>query len=157
MSEQMSGPEKFVKRAPVEAIRWDGNNYEEVSAFAPGSWAPYGDVLILSSSASLAPGNWIVKNEDGRMWPVSAADFARDYRRADEPIEVPVHLRTRIVSEQEAQELAQEGIPAVGYVTDDERVARLVEGLRTAEKWTGNDLLIAGLVHDGIIRQEDVE
>lgn len=156
MSEKLNGPEKFVKRTPVEAIRWTGSNMKEVGRFAPGSWVPTGDTLVVDFGGSARPGDWVVKDESGRVWAMSAADFTRAYRRADAPIQVPVYLRPEVVSGQEAKELL-DGISAIGYVVDDERVARLVEGLRTVEKWAGNDLLIAGLVHDGIIRQEDVE
>ncbi|MCS5479807.1 hypothetical protein NYP18_09055 [Corynebacterium sp. YIM 101645] len=193
MSENMSGPEKCIKLSPVEAIRWDGNNLDEVAAFAPGSWAPYGDVLVLSSSASLTPGNWVVKGADGRVWPVSAADFARDYRPQAQGVVVNVSVAEESYTADELQAIVQKlnlenrvrmrprlgnfagMLPTMGdkekigelRASNDQRgeqldnledqIARLVEGLRTVEKWTGNDLLIAGLVHDGIIRQEDLE
>ena len=45
----------------------------------------------LEGPASAAGGYWVVKGEQGEMWPVPADQFARRYRRAEIPATATVH------------------------------------------------------------------
>lgn len=77
------------RKKPVEAVRWDGNNYEEVRVLF-GGWDRFmidraGNVRIDTPNGQRTafPGDWIVEDGSGGFYPVKPDIFESSYEPVD--------------------------------------------------------------------------
>jgi len=85
-------PQKFRKKpVAVEAVRWTGDNTDEVFDFvgSESGCAIYplrGIVVIptLEGSATASAGDWIIKGVEGEFYPCNPRIFRKTYEKVDE-------------------------------------------------------------------------
>jgi hypothetical protein len=87
--------ERFVCRSePVEALRWTGDNIEEIVAFMEPELPRYmggfsnADDLVGTPGGVANKGDYIVRRLDGtgnEIWPMTAEEFGTRYRAEPKP------------------------------------------------------------------------
>ena len=79
---------KFRKKpVEIEAVRWDGGNYAEVSDFMASSpvfgsdsqGACTVEIETLEGTMSASKGDWIIKGVEGEFYPCKPSVFAASY------------------------------------------------------------------------------
>ena len=75
---------KFRKKPVViEAVRWDGENFDEVTLLsADGRIARRGHVLVVSTLEGdmiAGPGDWIIRGVAGEVYPCKPDIFDKTY------------------------------------------------------------------------------
>jgi hypothetical protein len=83
---------KFRKKpVVVEAIRWDGSNFEELKDFvtATNLVLNSGDILIdtLEGEMRASTGDWIIKGVQGEFYPCKPDIFEKTYEPAEDESE----------------------------------------------------------------------
>lgn len=65
----------------VEAMRWDGTNWEEISTFTGSHGWIKGDWIIktLEGEMKASPGDWIIKGVKGEFYPCKPDIFEQTY------------------------------------------------------------------------------
>jgi hypothetical protein len=91
----MSGPRKYVKLPPIEAMQWTGDNFKEIKEFCPSVRPVIGDShsLIIETLEDgndsqvphyASPYDWIVRGSRGEFWPIKPEIFAETYKEMEE-------------------------------------------------------------------------
>jgi hypothetical protein len=80
---------KFRKKPVViEAVQWDGSNYDEIGDFMElNATLQIGDDFIiptLEGEMRASPGDWIIKGVKGEFYPCKPDIFAATYEPAQE-------------------------------------------------------------------------
>jgi hypothetical protein len=77
---------KFRKKPVViEAVRWDGDNFAEVSALGDGIFGPYGqknahlEIKTLEGRMTANLGDWIIRGVKGEVYPCKDDIFQATY------------------------------------------------------------------------------
>ena len=77
------------KATEVEAIYWDGNyaTYEKIFPWANDSVVlntVSNHITIKPSGLTVVYGEWLIKTEDGEIYPCKADTFAKNYDRIED-------------------------------------------------------------------------
>lgn len=73
---------KFRKKPVViEAVRWTGDNADEIAAFARSAMWPHGDLVIptLEGAHRANIGDWIIRGVQGEFYPCKPDIFDATY------------------------------------------------------------------------------
>jgi hypothetical protein len=110
--------ERFVRRSePVTAIRWTGDNIEDVMAFMEPHRPQYmagfsnADDLIGTPGGVASKGDYIVRRLDGtagEIWPLPPEQFDARYRAKPEPVVPLSEVREALTEHKAVEALALE-------------------------------------------------
>jgi hypothetical protein len=80
-------PARYRKRPVlVEAMRWTGDNFREITDWADDVWHKEGDLLVvhtLEGSMTANRGDWIVRGIKGEFYPVRNDIFEATYEAVE--------------------------------------------------------------------------
>jgi hypothetical protein len=78
-------PKYRKKPIVIEAVQWNGFNFDECAALGEGVFGPYGqekaylEIQTLEGRMRASQGDWIIKGVNGEVYPCKPDIFSKTY------------------------------------------------------------------------------